>query len=335
MHIFPATTQAKRERLDLLLGILADVPHYIEDVNVSKDSAKLYYSETVAAQFARAVAVGIHLRLHIAFANGAEAAVKRSHNTTRKRLHTHEQKLRARLASLRRAAQVTDAGAALSMLKTITHDAHHVLPQLVEEAAQVSLRESRKNLALGLEASILARRNAMAAAGCVMLHRRLLLDRLARGTKFAVERIPALRRDVVRPEIARTDLSAIDVGRRFSLLGRASEVEWIGRPQKPYTRVGFVAATVDLHVPQRSLDRRGVTPGTVVWAMGTVKKGPPLYLESEFEGPGQNSRRYFEDYLATLTRPAYDLYPGSMLLEWEFPRIKVARGANDLISRVI
>ena len=335
MRIFPATTQVQRERLYLLLEILNDVPHYIEDVNVSKDSAKLYYSETVAAQLARAVAVGIHLRLHLAFANGVEAGVNRSHNTVRRRLHTYEQKLHARLASLRRAAVITDAGAALSMLKTITEDAHHILPKLVEESARVSLRECRKDLALGLEASILARRNAMAAAGCVILHRRLLLDRLARGTKLAVERIPALRRNVVRPEIARTELSALDVGRRFSLLGRASEVEWIGRPQKPYTRVAFVGATIGLHVPQRSLARRGVTPGTVVWAMGTVKKGQPLYLESEFEGPGQHRRRYFEDYLATLTRPAYDLYPGTMLLEWEFPRIEAARGANDLISRVI
>jgi hypothetical protein len=228
MRIFPATTQVERERLHLLLEILADVPHYIEDVNVSKDSAKLYYSEAVAAQLARAVAVGIHLRLHIAFANGIEAGIDRTRNTVRRRLHTHEQKLRARLASLRRAALVTDSGAALSILKTITKDAHHILSQLVEESARVSLRERRKDLALGLEASILARRNTMAAAGCVILHRRLLLDRLARGTKLAVERIPALRRNVVRPEIARTELGRIDVGHRFSLLGRASEVEWIG-----------------------------------------------------------------------------------------------------------
>jgi len=335
MRIFPATTQVERERLHLLLEILADVPHYIEDVNVSKDSAKLYYSETVATQLARAVAIGIHLRLHLAFANGVEAAVSRSHNTVRRRLHTREHKLRVQLASLRRAALVTDAGAALSMLKTIAKDAHHVLPKLVEEAAQLSLRDGRKNLALGLRVSILARRNAMAAAGCVILHRRLLLDRLARGTKLAVERIPALRRNVVRPEIARTELSAIDVGRRSSLLGRASEVEWIGRPRKPYTRVALLGATIGLHVPQRSLDRRGVTPGTVVWAMGTVKQGQPPYLESEFEGPGQHRRRYFEDYLATLTRPAYYLYPGAMLPEWEFPRIEAARGANDLISRVM
>jgi len=335
MHIFPAATQVGRDRLNLLLEILGDVPTYVEEVNISKDSAKLYYSEMVAAQLARAVAVGIHLRLHLAFANRVEAGVNRSRGTVRRRLHTREQRLRAQLASLRRAALVTDANAVLSTLKTITKDAHHILPQLVEEAAEVSLREGRRNLGLGLEASILARRHAMAAAGCVMLHRRLLLDRLARGTKLAVERIPALRREVVRPELARTDLSGLDVGRRFSLLGRTSEVEWIGRPQKPFTRVAFVGATVGLRVPRRSLGRRGVTPGTVVWAMGTVKQGQPPFLESEFEGPGQHRRRYFEDYLATITRSAYDLYPGTMLVEWEFPRIEAARAANDLISRVI
>jgi len=87
--------------------------------------------------------------------------------------------------------------------------------------------------------------------------------------------------------------------------------------------------------PLSTVLTRPGAPGTVVWAMGTVKQGQPPYLESEFEGPGQHRRRYFEDYLVTLTRPAYDLYPGAMLLEWEFPRIEAARGANDLISRVM
>ena len=335
LRVFPARDRGQLERLRLLLAVLTDLPTGVQDIDVGKDSAGRYYSELVATQLARSVAIGIHVRLHLAFAKGIEAGASRSRSSVRRGVRSHEQALRGHLVKLRDASIAGDAAGALAVLDSISKAAHNQLADVIREAAQVSLRPGRRDLSVGLEASILARRHAMTAAGSVFLHRRLMLDRLVRPTKRAVERTNALRRTVVRPELARTQLSALDGGGRFSFLGRTSEVEWIERPRKPFTRVEFEGATLGLHVPQRSLERRGVRPGTVLWAMGTVKAGEPPYLESEFEGPGQHKAEYFEDYLATLARPAYDLYPGTMLLEWEFPPLERGAGANDLVGRML
>lgn len=334
IHVFALRQREQRARLRLTLDVLTDVATVMAEIDVSKDAAERYFSEGVAAELARGVAVGIHVRSQLAFAKGLDASGGPS-RTTRRKLYTREGALRLHLATLRRAAVAGDGAATLTVLQALSAEAHEQLPELLEEAARASRSDAHKKMGLGLGASILARRYAMAAAACIVLHRRLLLERLARTTKPAAEKTTLIRRDVVRPELARTQLTEIDVGRRFSLIARTTAIEWIERPRKPYTRVEFDGASIDLHVPHRSLERRGAIPGVVLWATGTVKTATPPYLESEFEGPGTHRARYFEDYLATLARPSYDLYPGTMLVEWEFPRLDDGRGANDLIGRLL
>ena len=97
----------------------------------------------------------------------------------------------------------------------------------IREAAQVSLRPGHRDLSVGLEASILARRHAMTAAGSVFLHRRLLLDRLA-GRPNAPSSAPArCAAPVASPPACPHPLSAIDVlvAASRSLVGQRGRVD--------------------------------------------------------------------------------------------------------------
>ena len=71
-----------------------------------------------------------------------------------------------------------------------------------------------------------------------------------------------------------------------------------------------------------------------MYALGNAKEFEGgVALEAEFEGPDQHRTAVWEDWLATLARPAYDLYPGSLAVEWELPAITATSGAFDLLSR--
>jgi hypothetical protein len=121
----------------------------------------------------------------------------------------------------------------------------------------------------------------------------------------------------------------------MAYVGRATRVEWVERPTKPYSFVELAGSDARLLVAHRSVVRRGLAAGSNVYALGNVKAGDEgVVLEAEFEGPDRHRTSVWEDWLATLARPAYDLYPGSLAIEWELPAITARSGAPDLLSRL-
>lgn len=134
---------------------------------------------------------------------------------------------------------------------------------------------------------------------------------------------------------ARSALTARDVGARRSLLGPVSRVKWIERPRKPYSFAVLEDSGAVVFVPHKSLRSHGVGAGRQLWAKGTVKRGKlGPYLEIEFEGPGTNRNEFWEDWLAVLARPAYDLHPATLLADWELSRLDRPSGRLELLARI-
>ena len=233
---FPGARPRQLERLRLLLAVLTDLPTGVQDIDVAKDSAGRYYwsrlrpnsparwrsvftcvftspSRRVSRLGPAGFASSVRQSVHSQRAGPARAPGEASRSLARRR---------RRWCSRGTGRDLDDA-------------AHQQVPDVIREAAQVSLRPGRRDLSVGLEASILARRHAMTAAGSVFLHRRLLLDRLARPTERAVERTGALRRTCeLRPACPH---AAIGNRCRWPLLVPWSDRRgrWIERPRKPFT----------------------------------------------------------------------------------------------------
>jgi hypothetical protein len=175
----------------------------------------------------------------------------------------------------------------------------------------------------------------MLAAASVLLGWRLRQPRLRRPTATAAGRARQLERLTLRVFGARRGITAMDVGARLTLIGRATRVEWVERPRDPYSFAELEGTEGRLVVAHRSVLRRGLAAGCHLYALGKVKAvDDGIVLEAEFEGPDRHRTAVWEDWLATLARPAYDLYPGSLAVEWELPAIAGRSGSPDLLSRL-
>jgi hypothetical protein len=53
-----------------------------------------------------------------------------------------------------------------------------------------------------------------------------------------------------------------------------------------------------------------------------------------FEGPGTHQKAIWEDWLAVLTRPAYDLYPETLDADWSLTTADGRIPPGDLMARL-
>jgi hypothetical protein len=206
----------------------------------------------------------------------------------------------------------------------------------VQRAGRAAQGDRRTAADVGLRASVLARRHALLAAGCVLVDARVRTPRGAAAVRRAAEGARRASRTAMRVPAARRRVSGLDDGTRIAFTGRVARVIWFDRPRKPYTRITLGGVAAPLLVSHKNMTRRGLAPGCHVWAIGNVKEVQPegLAVECEFEGPDRHRDTYFEDWLATVVRPVYDLYPGSVAMEWELPPVDRRRGGWDLFSRL-
>lgn len=325
---------SRRLATDALLDALAQVPDVLTGILPTDGRLPVQYKPELAAAIARGTAIGIHVRLHNAFhsgrsgsvrAGGAAAALRRLED----RYHQH-------LQACWRATRTGDGQALRALAATMTSEAHGALADATRRAGSASRGARRTAPDMGLRASVLGRRYAFLAAGCVLVDARVRTPRRAPSARRAAQAADRLSRTVMRVPLARRTVRELDAGSRIELAGRASGVTWIERPRKPYTRIGLDGVGVPLLVSHKNMVRRGLGVGCHVWALGNVKKVRPeeLAVECEFEGPEIHRKTYFEDWLVTVARPAYDLYPGSVAMEWEFPPIDRRRAGWDLYSRL-
>jgi hypothetical protein len=319
--------------LDGLLDALGSVPELLALILPSSE-APPPYTQSIATGLARSTAAGVHMRLHRAFDDGLRQGPGPAGVSLAAALEREEAAYRRLLVRLRTAAKAPDAPA-VDTLGADGAAAHRSLARTCQRAGRASRSNGPRAAELGLRASVLAHRHAMLSAASVLLGWRLRQPRLGRTTATAAGRAGGLQRATLVIAGARRLIAAGSAGRRLTLIGRATRVEWVERPSKPYSFVELEGTDARLVVAHRSVARRGLVPGCHVWALGNVKVDDEgVFLEAEFEGPDRHRTAVWEDWLATLARPAYDLYPGSLAVEWELPPIGRLSGAPDLLARL-
>jgi len=292
------------------------------------------YEPESALRLARASASGIHLRCQRAFQEGR----KMRPQPPRKELLDGLARLDGRyLSNLRELRQVAMAGkfdAPLSIAADVTDDSHAALAPLCKLAGRAADSDHPRAAEVALRASDVARRNAALVAGAILIDKRLRDKRRRKPTADAARRASKLRRTPLNPNTARKTLRPSDLGKGLAVVAQLGDVGYVERPRKPYSSAAINGGG-ELRVPHKNMRRVGVVSGSWVVAAGKVKvTGGDRILEVEFEGPGQHSREYFEDWACDLARPAYDLYPSVLRMTWEFPDPKVRGGGADLLSRV-
>ena len=327
-----------RKNQDSLVALLKEIPRLLE-AGTSKGETKRHaaYKPTRFAwgkTLARATAIGIHVRLHQAFHRGLRQSPVRPTEGLARQITMEERAYRSFLARTRLAARRSDIPVAMKLLTSVVDQAH-LFADLCGRAARAS--QSRKGALLGLKVSSLARQYAMLAAGLVLVIERLQDSRSSKATASVARTRKRLSRSVVRLPIARRSLAGARVGAKAAVVGRIESVAWQDRTRKPFSVARLADKRGALLVPYKSMRQQGVSVGANVWAQGKVKRNSKggRYVEVEFEGVGKHQQRYWEDWLAQLARPAYDLYPGTLLMEWEFPRLGRRSAASDMYSRII
>ena len=302
-------------------------------------------SESEAREAARAVATAIHAHLTLAYAEGRERRGLTPNLSLDERLTAAENAYVERLRGLRRAARRRDAagkGAMAAILGEIVAEARGTadsLAVLASDAAAISTDLQLERNAPGLRASTLARRNAFLAAAAICLHARLMDPATRSTTPEVAERRTRLARRELSPRNAWIYVSEALIGRtNMSVLGSIRDIEWIERGAKPFGAAVLAPSGSAVRLPFKSFTRNGISPGATVLAVGRVKpaddRTPEPWLEIEQEGPTEHANTVWEDWLAVLVRDTYDLYPGSLRVEWELPAFGARGGRNDLLARI-
>lgn len=322
-----------------LSSILRQVPEVLADVlsteGIPDTRFETAYPREVAMAVARAVATGVHVRTHEAYDSGLDGPAIPSTSVLAARVDDEERRYDEYLGRSRLAARQGDVAEMLELLAAVVERAHVSLPVVCSRTARASIAADHRGTELGVRVSVLCRRYAMLAAALVVLDWRLRRPRTHRTTgDIAASRTRRARR-YLRLTVARRALVGTPSGTRMDLLGRVTDVRWIDRPEKPYSAATLVGTPGELRVPYKSIGRVGVVDGAGVWARGKVERdGDVAYLKVEFEGPGTHQRTYWEDWLANEVRASYDLYPGTVFMEWELPRIGTNGSGSDLYARI-
>lgn len=293
-----------------------------------------FYRPSMALRLARATAIGIHLRCQGAFQDGREMRPQPPGRPLIDGIARFDGSRTSRLRALRRTAMAGDFDVPLGLAAELTAEAHSEIAPLCKLAGRASGSGDPRSAEVALKASDIARRHAALVAGAILIDQRLRDRSKGKSTAGAARRASKLRRTPLNPNAARRTLRPSDKGKRLAVVAQLGQIEFIERPRKPYS--GAVAGELgELRVPHKNMRRVGVAQGSWVVAIGKVKvDGRDPLLEVEFEGPGQHSREFFEDWVFDIGRAAYDLYPGVLNMVWEFPDPKRRGGAADLYSRL-
>ncbi len=177
-----------------------------------------------------------------------------------------------------------------------------------------------------------SRRVTALIAVCPLIQYRANSSRLRGSTgALAQRRTRLVRRASMR---GRSRFDHLPPLARTTVLGRTSDVAFVDRPDRPYTRLRLTV-DADLRVHFKNLLRCGLTRD--LWVQGRAKVEPPdegwPYAVCEFEGPSTESSGVWEDWLHEQVRDWYDMAPRSVDLVWDYPDPSRPHGAGDLLCR--
>jgi hypothetical protein len=313
------------QTLEEILAEVDDVPRFADE----------NYPQHLAYRLGQAVAVGIHIRCHYAFAAGANKR-RPTVSAMLQTLQEQERWYESALAASRSAAIEGNLTNMSRLLCSVIAQAHTRTARAVDLAARMAGSRNRAVADAGLRASWVARRMAMLAAALVVVEWRQRRARTLATTREIAQSRSLLYRSFMRSRVARRSLRGLPPGAPASLIGRIEQISFVQRPTEPFSRAILADTGEVLVVPHRSLTRQGVVVGTFIWASGTVRHDTSIgtHLKVGFNGPGTHRMTHWEDWLADLVRPAYNLYPGTMALEWEFPPLLSGGRRTDLYIRI-
>ncbi len=305
-----------------------------------KKAGQLFFSKGQALQLGQAISTLIHITLWDAFTDGLREGGKKAPKNWRadwRRQHTQYQ---GTLKRLREAALQQDLTLCASCLRNLSVRALVELPKICKEAGKASAyarKESHTSSShFGLQISNLSRKTAMLAGAAALLCQRLSSSRSSEATRQIAERRTTLMREGM--DLRQMDLVLDDLahGQLINVAGRVKEVVWEERPKKPVSIIRLEQGQCELLVPYKSMRRQGLAAGSYCWCLGKVKRpaSSKPYIEVEQEGPNQHAGEVWEDWLATQTRPFYDLYPASVEMVWEFPEQGHFGSMLDFLTRV-
>jgi hypothetical protein len=325
----------------VLAASLSAIPQLLELIfsdnqELAAVGADPLYTGTTALSLARATAIGTHLVLQTAYSEGLAAGSSRSSAALARRLDAEEISYRRSLRFARDATIEGDAAMSLGLVSKLSAATQRSLAAVCLRAGGVSTGHSPRARELALRAAALARRHTMLTAATLLLQWRIGNPRTAASARKTASDRRSLTRPARTFAVARTTLNGYRRGRHAILSGRVEGVGWRDRPRKPISSARLVSTDTRLVVPHKNMHRYGVVSGAYVWARGRVNsERDRRFLEIRFEPLTEHARRYWEDWLAVLARPAYDLYPGSLQMEWEFPPLLGAGASTDLIARMV
>lgn len=295
----------------------------------------VYLREALALSLARSLCAGLHLQFADAYAKGRRQSTQSLTAGVRRRVSDLEFAYRGHLSALRQAALAGSPGALIATFAALTGTAEGELLDLCREVARRTRGGNSQQLVFGLRTCRLARKwTALCAAPLV------LQSRLATGRRrSALKQVAEARVSAIRPFLhyahARRVLHDHGDHPPEILIGKVAAVRWLDRPRKPFSLLELEGSPGLVLAPYKSLPQRGVDRGRYVIIKGKVKRNGAdhRYLELEFEGLNQFARSHWEDYLFSEIRSAYDLYPESLHMEWEYAALDRPAGIADLVAR--
>jgi hypothetical protein len=323
-----AITAGDTRRLRVVAASLEYVPPQVSAVlGAVPVAASHVYPESLAMALARLAASAVHARVAIASRPSRQKSPKR-------KLADAERHYRRQLARLRVGVA---AGRRTAVLDVLEDSVDPFLHRLIDLAPGVSGSKSG-GPDIGKTAvrfGALARRVAMLAAAAVLLDWRFRQGRAAGGR---VQDAARSRRELIRKPNVRTipriGLNELPVGQTIVASGHIDQVAFVQRPDKPFTRVILKNSGGAVLVPFKNARRLGWQPGVAILVRAKVaQKEGQRVAESMFEGPGTHQNTIWEDWLAVLTRPVYDLYPETLDADWSLTTADGRIPPGDLIAR--
>ncbi len=318
---------------------LSCVPTLLSRLLVHENAQSKYTRDFVNA-LGKDLATGAHTKLHNAFTQGRVRSKVPDNKITENSLKKAERLYRSHLRTLRQLTIDTDANSILVLQSALSCYIYNDLSILVEGSASTSRFYSSKSSVarvknVGLRASRLARRYCMLLAACQLLHWRLTNKRTINSSKKIASEREKILRQTRFDRSSRQSFSKSQLNKTIQLFGEFSEIKFIERPRKPYTLVTLDNKQI-IKVAYKSLQRQGAKQHCRFIVQGKVKKDSDGYfLEAEFEGSGQHASEYWEDWLADAVRGVYELYPGTIHMDWEFPLYNKKSSRADLLSRIM
>ncbi|MEM1190155.1 MAG: hypothetical protein AAGI72_16615 [Pseudomonadota bacterium] len=298
---------------------------------VDEDAA---LSEASSQELSALAAVSAHALAAIAYEQGRQTPVEESPTLIMLALRRVERRYRDLLMDSRVAAETGDGSIVREVFTACVESLRGDVGYLARSLAGQDDAVKADALA-AIRLSAVSRRLCMLACACPHLLFRLTNSRKAAGVKQVAERRTRLMQADREMLAALRRVEDVSEGDVLRISARCQSVQFVEEDD------GYTAITVDagqlkeLRLDRRNAQRVGVTEEAWLYLKGEVRSdGESQFLSVNPRPVSEEAGEVWEDYLITQVRDAYDLVPGSIDMQWEFPPMQNFGARNDLYGRL-